>query len=446
MDDSVNNPFYEQIPSINIRDIIGFAMENTQFDKAFTNALPRYSKAKFDTDSLTACLVAGATGTGNERMGEISDVNTHELNTLFSNFFYPEALRNANDFIVNKTAQLKILQFYNLSELGIHASVDGQKVETKSMTIYARYSKKYFGFGRGRSCYSLIANHLPINGKVIGTNDHESHHLLDIVYNNTSDVKIVAVSGDSHSVNRVNFALLYLFGYRFMPRFRNFPKKAQENLVCFGDSETLANLLIKPKGQVKEQLIIKEWDNILRILASLARKDTSQANIVKKLSSYKKLSPTLKALIEFDNVIMSLYMLEYVDDSEMRSNVHRSLNRGEAFHQLVSAIRKVGGGKLPGKKENEFVMYNECTRLLANCIIYYNATLLSSLFWAYEKSGDKEKCELIKRLSPVAWQHINMVGKYEFHLGKVISIRKLVKSLMKNPKTQLYARNAAPQE
>ena len=34
---------------------------------------------------------------------------------------------------------------------------------------------------------------------------------------------------------------------------------------------------------------------------------------------------TLKALIELDKIIMSLYILDYVDDEEMRKCVHRSL-------------------------------------------------------------------------------------------------------------------------
>ena len=415
-EDTVNNRLYGQMPSIPIRDIIHFVMGETGFDTAFINVLPRYSKLKLDKNNLTACLIAGATGTGNQRMGEISDVNTHELNTVQNNFFYPEALRNANNFVINKIAKLTIFQFYTLSELGIHASIDGQKVETRTLTIYARYSKKYFGFGRGRSVLTLVANHLPINAKVIGTNDHESHHLLDVVYNNSSQVEITSISGDAHSVNRVNFALLYLFGYRFMPRFTHFPQKAQENLVCFGDPEAFKNLLIKPKHQVNQALIIKEWDNVLRILASLARKNTTQATIVKKLSSYKKMSPVLKALIEFDRIIMSSYMLEYIDDEEMRSNVQRSLNRGESLHQLMSGIRRIGGKKILGNKANEYTLYNECTRLVANCVIYYNALLLSHLYEFYEKRDDKENCERIKRLSPVAWQHINLMGRYEFHV------------------------------
>jgi hypothetical protein len=63
---------------------------------------------------------------------------------------------------------------------------------------------------------------------------------------------------------------------------------------------------------------------------------------------------------------------------------------------------------------------NECNRLIANCIVYYNAKLLSNLYLACEAKGDKEKCELIKRLSPVAWQHINLMGRYEFCRNKKI--------------------------
>lgn len=141
--------------------------------------------------------------------------------------------------------------------------------------------------------------------------------------------------------------LMYLFGYQFMPRFTHLPEKAQENLVCFQNKSEWGKYIIKPKNKVNEAQIINEWDNILRILASLAMKETTQAIVVRKLSSYKRSNPTLKALIELDKIIMSLYMLDYIDDPDMRSNVHRSLNRGEALHQLISAIRKVSDKKLP---------------------------------------------------------------------------------------------------
>lgn len=146
---------------------------------------------------------------------------------------------------------------------------------------------------------------------------------------------------------------------------------------------------------------------------TLALKKNSQANIVKKLSSYKS-NDTFRALIELDKIVMSLYMLDYIDDEEMPGNVQRSLNRGESYHQLKSAILKVSGKKLPGKTEIEISINNKCARLLSICIIFYNASLLSKIYEYCEKNKMIEECESLIRLSPVAWQHINLIGKYEF--------------------------------
>ena len=114
---------------------------------------------------------------------------------------------------------------------------------------------------------------------------------------------------------------------------------------------------------------------------------------------------------------MSLYILDYINDEQIRKNVHRSLNRGESYHQLRSAIAKVSSRKLIGKTEKELTINNECARLMSNCIILYNASILSGLYNYYKKNNMKEECEKIIRFSPVAWQHINLIGMYEFDKG-----------------------------
>lgn len=172
-----------------------------------------------------------------------------------------------------------------------------------------------------------------------------------------------------HSINRVNFALLHIFGYRFMPRFKQLDKKAQKNLVSFKDPKIYQKYIIKPNKRVNKELIKKEWDNILRIFVTLATKKNTQSRIVRKLSSFKS-NDTLKALIELDKIIMSLYILDYIDDEQIRKSVYRSLNRGESYHQLRSAIAKISGRKLAGKNEIELVINNESARSIALCIIF----------------------------------------------------------------------------
>ena len=185
--------------------------------------------------------------------------------------------------------------------------------------------------------YGLIANHVPINSIIIGANDHESQYVLDIYLNNTSDIKPTAISSDMHGINRFNGGLLYLFRCRFMPRFTRLYKTVTDSLIGFKDKTAHEKMLIKPAKTVNKPSIIKQWSYVRRIIASLATKQLSQNLIVKKLSQSKNNS-IMNALAEFDNIIMSIYMLKYIDDVNVRKVVQRALNRGEAFNQLISAI------------------------------------------------------------------------------------------------------------
>ena len=112
--------------------------------------------------------------------------------------------------ISNATAQLDIFRHYDIGDV-LHSSSDGQKFETKIPTINARYSPKYFGLKKGIVSYTLVANHVPINAKIIGANDHESHYVFDILFNNTTSIQPEVHSTDTHGTNEVNFALLHPF-------------------------------------------------------------------------------------------------------------------------------------------------------------------------------------------------------------------------------------------
>jgi Tn3 transposase DDE domain len=120
------------------------------------------------------------------------------------------------------------------------------------------------------------------------------------------------------------------------------------------------------------------------------------------------------SLWEYDNIIRSLYLLEYIDSPPLRQHVQRALNRGESYHQLRRAVSYANFGKLRFRTEEEQHLWEECSRLLTNCIIYYNATILSQLLTHKERLGDVQGVTQLTQVSPVAWQHINLCGRYEF--------------------------------
>src|SRR5580692_554095 len=102
-------------------------------------------------------------------------------------------------------------------------------------TVKARHSRKYFGRGKGVVAYTLLCNHVPLQGWLIGAHEYEAHHVFDIWYRNTSDIVRTALTGDMHSVNKANFAILYWFGPRFEPRFTDLEAQLKD-LHCADDT------------------------------------------------------------------------------------------------------------------------------------------------------------------------------------------------------------------
>lgn len=160
-------------------------------------------------------------------------------------------------------------------------------------------------------------------------------------------------------------------------------------------------------------MIINEWDNLLRIFASLALKTTTQRIIVRKLSSYARQNRTKRALWEYDSIFRSLHLLEFVDSSPLRQNVQRALNRGENYHQLRRAIAYANFGTLRYRTDEDQHLWSECSRLLANCVIY-NAAILSRVLEERRAASNLAGVAQLTQVAPIAWQHINFYGRYEF--------------------------------
>ncbi len=423
---NINNPFFDNLPQISIADLLKFVDSRCQCLNSFTHILNRYVKSAIDQQSIIACIVAYGTNVGLGKMGEISDLNYQTLYSASNNFLRLETLHGANDKVSNAIAKLPIFQYYNIDEQ-IHSSSDAMKLETRLPTIESRHSPKYFGLDKGIADYTLVANHVPINVRIFGANEHESHYVFDVLYNNTTDIKPTIHSTDTHGTNQVNFAILAMFGYQFAPRYKDI-RENTDNLVGFkSPGEYNKTFLLKPISKANTRLIIEEKDNILHIFASLALKVTSQSVIIGKLSSYARKNRTKKALWELDNIYDSIYKLNYVDSMTMRRHVQRALNRGESYHKLYRAVAYAYSGKLRVKTNAEQKIWTECSRLLANCVIYYNASILSELLKRNELQGNEKVASQIKKISPISWKHINFYGEYNFSTNSdEIDLNKIV--------------------
>lgn len=89
------------------------------------------------------------------------------------------------------------------------------------------------------------------------------------------------------------------------------------------------------------------------------------------------------------------------------------------------------------KTELEQNIWDECARFLTNCIIFYNAYILSALLTEAEKAGRTDESEIIKRISPIAWRHVNFLGRFVFQRTQnPLDIDAMIKTLEQEIKWQ----------
>ena len=68
--------------------------------------------------------------------------------------------------------------------------------------------------------------------------------------------------------------------------------------------------------------------------------------------------------------------------------------------------------------------------VIANAIIYYNSAILSRLLARYGTSPSVKALTMIKKVSPAAWRHIHLNGRYTFRdSGQVIDLDAMVAGL-----------------
>ena len=423
----VNQPFFSQLQKTDIISVMRYVHHATGCLGAFTNIAPDQAKQPVDILDLIACILGNGTNYGTGEISNISDRSFSTLRHIEESYLRLETTHQCNDILSDAIAELAIYSHYKIEDDTIYASIDGQKFETRIGTFKSRYSSKYFK-EQGVSALTLSCNHIALNTVMIGANEYEASFAFDLLYNNTTHIEPDVLSTDTHGTNQVNFAILDIFGYRFAPRYAGIKKVFHDLFTIDIEDDSVVSL----KKPINYKLIKSEWDAIQRIMVSLSRKSVTQSVLIKKLNNFKN-NKTLAALKEYDRLVKAIYLLDYVDNESLRRYVQRTLNKGEAYHQLRRKIASVNGDKFRGINDKAVALWNDCARVLANSIIYFNSVILSIMLEAAKKKGDQRTIDIISKLSPVAWQNINLNGSYDFIRSQVTDLQNLLKNAEAEP-------------
>lgn len=101
-------------------------------------------------------------------------------------------------------------------------------------------------------------------------------------------------------------------------------------------------------------------------------------------------------------IYRTLYVLDFIDHADLRQAVQKALNRSEACRRFRKTVAFVNTGAFRVKTEAEQALWNECSQLIANAVIFYNTALLSRIYEQKLTAGDTAAIEILRGISPVA--------------------------------------------
>ena len=230
----------------------------------------------------------------------------------------------ANDQVLRLIDRLELPNISRRSSDRLHTSSDGQKFEVRVDSLNANYSFKYFGKGQGVSVYSFIDERdLLFHSLVFSAGERESAYVIDGLMHNDvvrSDIH----STDSFGFSEAIFGVSHLLGFSYAPRLKNLKRQRIYAFKSRRDIDRSA-WKIKPTGYIDAELIEQNWDDILRLIATIMLKETTASEIFRRLNSYSQQHALYRALKAFGKIIKSTFILRYIDEVELRKAIERQL-------------------------------------------------------------------------------------------------------------------------
>lgn len=171
-------------------------------------------------------------------------------------------------------------------------------------------------------------------------------------------------------------------------------------------------------------LIQSNWTQILRLAASVAVGKTSASLLLRKLGSYPRQNGLALALRELGRLERSLFMLQWIQDTDLRRRVQVGLNKGEARNALARAVFFHRQGELRDRSFENQSHRASGLNLLCAAIILWNTVYLTRALHALRSHTNPDIArgaidpQLMAHLSPLGWEHINLTGDYSWNTSK----------------------------
>ena len=400
------------LPQVRIEDLLRDVDRRCGFSRVFQPLSGYESRPENIYSTLLALLIAHGTNLGIAAMGQSAQgITVDMLQHVGRWFLREETLKAANTVLVDYHNQIPLSAVWGG---GIASSSDGQRFGLQQSSLLASFYPRYFGYyERAVAIYTHISDQFSVFGtRVISCSPREALYVLDGLLENNTILRLREHYTDTHGFTEHIFALSYLLGYSFMPRLRDL---ADQQLYKLDRKASFGKLDPLFRGSADAELIAEQWDQMVRVAASL-KNHTAPANvIIQRLANSAPSDRLAKALTALGRAVKTIYILRYIHDEQLRSRVQLQLNRGESRHDLVArCLFFANRGEFRTGDLEEIMNKASCLSLLSNAVVVWNTIQIGQIVSRLRAAGEEVLDSDLGHISPLSFRHIIPNGTYWF--------------------------------
>jgi TnpA family transposase len=406
-----------RLPRVDLPEILLEIAAHTGFPTKFTHVSERESRAEDLTTSLCAVLLAEACNIGLEPLArnDVPALRRSRLSWVNQNFIRTDTLTEANACLVAAQNRIPLVQAWGGGEV---ASADGLRFVVPVRTLHAGPNPKYFGYERGVTYYNLVSDQFTgLNAIIVPGTLRDSLFVLAVVLEQQTDLNPHEIMTDTGAYTDVIFGLFWLLGYRFSPRIADIGGARYWRIDPMADYGPLNGVA---RHRINTPLIREHWDDLLRLAGSLKLGVVQATSIMRTLQIGERPTKLAQAVAELGRIDKTIHGLTYIDDETKRRRTLSQLNRGEDRHKLARAVFHGKRGELRQRYREGQEDQLGALGLVVNMLVLWNTLYIDAALQQLDREGFPIQPEDVARLSPLMFDHINLLGRYAFSVPESV--------------------------
>ncbi|MBO9463310.1 Tn3 family transposase [Labrenzia sp. R5_0] len=406
--EDLNAEISEMYPLVEIPDLLQEVHEWTGFADQFSHV--RTGDVPRSIPAMLAGVLADGTNLGPKRMaGASKGISAHQIGWMRTFHARSETYRAAQACVTDAHT------FHPHSRLwgdGTTASSDGQFFRASDRAAKRGDINLHYGSEPGTKFYSGLSDQygyfsiLPIS-----PTESEAVYVLDGLFDHDTILEIEELFTDTGGAAAHVFYTYSIVGKRFAPRLRNIKDRKFHTFEKADTYPALANHIGTP---INTTLILENWDDLLRLGASVTTRAVAPSTILKMFATSSKANDLAKALREIGRIERTLFMIEWYSSLTLRRRCQAGLNKGEAAHKLKRAVFFHERGEIRDRSYDSQAFRASGLNLVVSAIVHWNTVYLSRAVAHLRQQGRNIPDDVLKHISPLSWEHINLTGIYSW--------------------------------